>query len=98
MGIRYNPLLEGEKENAGDQRLQDYLTRMGEQHKDLAPYLLRLDMEALRRVEESFQKELHESLYAIRAGDDDAFHEIHGWMKGARSLMTWIEGKRRVVG
>ena len=55
-------------------------------------------MEALSRVEESFQKELHESLYAIRAGDDDAFHEIHGWMKGARSLITWIEGKRRVVG
>lgn len=81
-----------------DQRLQDYLTRMHEQAQELAPWLARLDMEALRRVEESYQRELHGALFALRHEDQHGVMEAMGWIKGARALLTWIESKRRVVG
>lgn len=82
-----------------DQRLQEYLTRMRERSEELAPYLGKLDMGALLKLEESYQKELHDGMYAIRSGDEDALHEIHGWIKGAHSFLLWIENNRkRVVG
>jgi hypothetical protein len=55
-------------------------------------------MEALRRVEESYQRELHGALFALRHEDQHGVMEAMGWIKGARALLTWIESKRRVVG
>ena len=56
-------------------------------------------MEALSKVEEAFQKEMHESLYALRTEDQAGILEVLGWIKGARALMVWIEkAQRRVNG
>lgn len=88
------PLKEAPKEDA---KLQAYLTRMQDRAAEIAPYLARVDVEALKRVEESFQCEMHEGIYALRFEDQAAVMETLGWIKGARALMVWIERKKKAV-
>ena len=89
-----HPLKENPQEEV---RLQEYLTRTRDKVSTISPYLARIDLEALKKVEESFQCEMHEGIYALRFEDQAATMETLGWIKGARALMVWIERKKKVA-
>lgn len=90
-----NPCREATPE---EMRLQSYLTRVRDRDEALAPWLARVDMEALSKVEEAFQKEMHDALYALRMEDQAGILEVMGWIKGAHALMVWMDKAQKRVG
>ena len=76
------------------QRLQDYLTRTRERNAELAPYLARIDMEALSKVEEAYQREMHAQIYGLRHGDGDAIMDAVGLIRGAQGLLLWTKAQK----
>jgi len=73
-------------------RLQAYKAKQQNCLECVAPYLLKLDIDALRTLEGVYQSEQHDRLYGLPLLAPTV-DEIHGDIKGARQFILWIEDK-----
>jgi hypothetical protein len=51
-------------------------------------------MEALSKVEEAFQREMHMQIYALRHSDEDAIMDAVGLIRGAQALFQWTKAQK----
>lgn len=61
----------------------------------MEPWLARLDMEALAKVEEGFQADVHGMLLSMRTDDEAGTANALSWARGARAFISWVDAKRR---
>lgn len=63
----------------------------------LTPFLLRIDIEALRRLEEQYQRERHRLLYGMPLSDREAVLECHSEIKNAHLFVEWVASRIDVI-
>lgn len=51
-------------------------------------------MEALSKIEEAYQRELHAQIYGLRHGDGDAIMDAVGLIRGAQALLLWTKAQK----
>ena len=51
-------------------------------------------MEALSKVEEAYQREMHAQIYGLRHSDEDAIMDVVGLIRGAQALLLWTKAQK----
>lgn len=60
----------------------------------LATSLLRIDIDALRKIEAQYQGDVHKAMYGVDISDTKAVMEFHARMKFAHQFVDWIAARR----
>lgn len=60
----------------------------------LATSLLRIDIEALKKIEAQYQGDVHKAMYGVDLSDTHAVMEFHARMKYAHQFVDWIIARR----
>lgn len=59
----------------------------------LATSLLRIDMDALRKIEAQYQGDVHKAMYGIDIYDTNTVMEYHARMKYSHLFVEWIAAR-----
>lgn len=73
-----------------DNRVDAYKAQQQDNLEKLVPYLIRLDFNDLKRIEEAYQAEQHNKLFGLDLYSD-AVAEVHSNIKGAHHFLSWIK-------
>lgn len=76
------------KEEQSRARAQDEL-------RLIAPYLTRIDMDSLKKIEQLFQAEQHRALFGLLLNEGEKVLEIHSRIRSVHQFIEWIDGKLR---
>lgn len=59
----------------------------------LTTSLLRIDMEAVKKIEAQYQGDVHKAMYGIDLSDTKAVMEYHARMKYSHLFVEWIAAR-----
>lgn len=69
--------------------------RNADELRALAPYLIKLDLNALKRAEEFYQAEQHRMLFGLSLSDSEKVRETHANIRSTHQFIQWLENKMR---
>ena len=61
----------------------------------IAPYLIKLDFNALKQAEEFYQAEQHRLLFGLSLSDSEKVRETHANIRSTHQFIQWLENKMR---
>ena len=77
-----------------DDRITAYKAEQQDNLEKLVPYLMRVDFDYLKRIEEAYQAEQHSKLFGLSLSSDEVA-EVHAAIKGAHHFLMWFKEKKR---
>lgn len=73
--------------------MESYESAQNELFASIAPYVGRIDLQALRKLEGAFQAEQHKRLFGLFCTNTKAVADVHGDIRGAHNFLMWVESK-----